>query len=302
MSLLGVLTLPALSQNIAAASTQTTTPPDATDAVDAGVKVATPVEQRILYLRRLLKSKTGERMKASEDGNVHAILAAVHEDLARASAAVKAGNRADAERLAKNALLNIMNASRMIPDKDDNDQSALEARYNELRQGLNVFQQAHNRNFQRITHEDGTEAGATYDSLAVQTLIGKADLMAAEGDFAAANTLLKEAQAAITGALREMLHTRTLVHELKLDTPKAEYDYELQRYRGYAELIPVAIEVKIPSPEIQALMKELAEKAQAIADQAQRKANNGEYPTAIGMLLEATDEVREALWKAGVTM
>src|SRR3569832_1434881 len=95
---------------------------------------------------------------------------------------------------------------------------------------------------------------------------------------------------------------RTLVHEVTLVTPEDEYRYELQRYHGYVEQIPVAIEMRVPPPATVTSKRASVDKAQWKLEQAESKAGAGDYPVAIRMVLDATDEVRSALRQAGVEM
>jgi hypothetical protein len=48
----------------------------------------------------------------------------------------------------------------------------------------------------------------------------------------------------ITAAIQKMLNSQTIVYDLNFETPQEEYEYELKRFGGYEELIPVAVEQK----------------------------------------------------------
>src|SRR3569832_2285822 len=150
----------------------------------------------------------------------------------------------------------------------------------------------------------GDEAAAVtgVDGQGVAHLVEEAEQKAKGGGYAEANALLAEAQEQVTGAIRQMMQHRTLVHEVTLDTPEDEYRYELQRYHGYVELIPVAIEMRVPPPATVTSMRASVDKAQWMLEQAEGKAGAGDYPVAIRMVLDATDEVRSALRQAGVEM
>ena len=113
---------------------------------------------------------------------------------------------------------------------------------------------------------------------------------------------LNEAQAIVTSSLQGMLNNKQLVIELDIDTPEKEYFYELRRYQGYEDLIPVAIDVKKPTEMAIDTMHKLSEKAQWMSEQARSKALAGDYPVAIRMMMDATDVVKQALRVAGVTM
>ncbi len=265
------------------------------------VQSATPTTQKIIYLERLLGSVSGRRLAESDDPTVRRQLKLTRQELAAARQAWEQNQAARADTHVQSAFAAMTVASRRLPSSDATDQQAERSRYQQLRDGIDVFRQAHARNTQRLKATEG-DAGRGYDVLAVENLVSQAAQRAAVHDYAAAIVSLQQAQALVTGALRGMMHQRTLVHELDLNSPEAEFDYEYRRYLGYVELIPVAIEDLAPSEQTEADMQGAAEKAAWMAAQAQDRAQRGDHPVAIRMLLDATELVRGALRWAGVSM
>lgn len=267
-----------------------------------GVQASTPVTQRLAYIESLLQSKTGLRLTASADPEVQQLLAQLRERLAKAKDAAQAGDTARAEQWSREVMAGLMEASRRLPSEDEDDRRAEQLRYQNLRQGIEVFQQAHQRNSSRLSAEEGNAAVVDFDADTVAGWVRDGDHAALGGDYVTANAFLINAQQAITGALRGMLNNRTLVHELNIDTAEGEYQYELQRYQGYADLIPVAIDLRSPPPQTISEMLALMDKAQWMVQQAGLTADKGDYPVAIRMVLDATAAVRTALRGAGVDM
>src|SRR3569623_75325 len=265
------------------------------------IAVATPAAQRSGNFERRRGAGTGTRVAASDDAAVKSSLAEARTLLTRAKAALAAGDEAAAVMDVHQALGAFMAASRRLPSEDSADLESQAARYQNLRQGIDVFLQAHQRNARRLSAEGG-KAVAGFDGQGVAHLVEEAEQKAKGGGYAEANALLAEAQEQVTGAIRQMMQHRTLVHEVTLDTPEDEYRYELQRYHGYVELIPVAIEMRVPPPATVTSMRASVDKAQWMLEQAEGKAGAGDYPVAIRMVLDATDEVRSALRQAGVEM
>lgn len=266
------------------------------------VREATPVDQRIVNFERLLHSVSGERVAASGDAGARRLLSQSRDAHARAKAALAAGDTDAAKASMNEALAKFMEASRRLPDEDPADAQVLEARYRTLRQGLEVFQQAHQRNFDRVQTAEGAGSGVEFDAAAVARLVAEAEQKAQHADYAAANALLTMAQQQVTGAIRGMMQHRTLVHEVVINTPRHEYEYELRRFQAYVELVPVAIEMRVPPEATVTSMRASVDKAQWMLEQAGDKAHAGDYPVAIRMVLDATDEVRKALRDAGVEM
>lgn len=263
---------------------------------------STPVDQQIANFERLLRSASGQRVAKSEVIEVRELLSQSRDALAKAKVELATGDSAVAKARMSEALAKFMEASKRLPDEDATSEQALVARYHNLRQGIEVFQQAYERNARRVREAEGASAVMPFDAAAVARTIKEAEQKAGVEDYAVANELLTEAQRQVTDAIRGMMHHRTLVHEVKLDTPEDEYRYELQRFQGYVDLIPIAIEMRAPSEEIAASMRASADKAHWMIEQARGKVGAGDYPVAIRMVLDATDEVRKALRGAGVEM
>ncbi len=270
---------------------------------DSGaVQASTPVAQRLAYIESLLQSQTGLRLAASTDPQVKQLLSQLRERLAKAKTAAQADDTMRAEQWSREIMVSLMEASRRLPGNDEDERRAQQMSYQNLRQGIEVFQQAHQRNSSRLSAKEGKTAVVGFDAETVAGWVRDGDRAALGGDYVTANAFLLNAQQAITAALRDMLNHRTLVHELKIDTAEDEYNYELQRYQGYADLIPVAIDMRSPPPQTISEMLAVMDKAQWMVQQARLTAGKGDYPVAIRMLLDATDAVRTALRAAGVDM
>jgi cellobiose-specific phosphotransferase system component IIA len=139
------------------------------------------------------------------------------------------------------------------------------------------------------------------DEKKLDATLAEAAAQAKKQNYVRANTLLQQAQKMATGGLHKILNSKTIVYDLKFDSPADEYEYELKRFAGYEELIPVAIEAKNPTPGAIKLMESFLGKARSRRDEAAAKAKEGDYPTAIAMLLQATKTVRRALRMVGVS-
>lgn len=258
------------------------------------VSAATSVELRLAYLEKLLQSRTGQRLKEHQQG----VAAQSEQLLADARTALTQGDRQRADQLVKQGLHQIMVATQALP-QDPDELNRLKKRYENLRQGLNKFSHAEADNRERFK-VGGQEQSD--DAAAITKMVAAADAAAVNGEYEKAIGQLKQAQALVTASLQNMLNHKQLVIELDIGTPEKEYFYELRRYLGYEELIPVALEVKQPEPSVAEQMQQLGERARWMAEQAREKAIAAEYPVAIRMMMDATDVVRQALRMAGVTM
>lgn len=266
-------------------------------AVPRDVSASTSVETRLDYVEKLLQSRSGKRLQAAKGSSAYQNTQRLLND---AHAALKQGQRDKADALTKQGLATFMKGVRELPE-DPEEIERMKARFDNLRTGLEKFVYAQTDNRERMTKENGATA-ADYNKSKVAELMSYADIDAAEGNYDKAISRLNEAQTIVTASIQGMLNHKTLVSELDVSTPEKEYFYELRRYLGYEELIPVAIEVKSPAAPLVERMKEMGEKAKWMADQARQKAIEQDYPVAIRMIMDATSVVREALKIAGVDM
>lgn len=270
--------------------------PTILSAAPRDVSHSTSAELRMNYLNKLLESKSGQRLALHNEGKTKAKIDAMIDE---AQVAMAAGKDDKADKIAKDALKALMGAMRELPENPE-ELARFKARYQDMRQGLEKFSYAQEDNKERFAEEDN--AAKEYNRDQVDQLIKKADALAQQDRYEQAVVVLNEAQSIVTSSLQGLLNNKQLVIELDISTPEKEYFYELRRYMGYEELIPVAIDVKKPSDMAAKTMLELGEKAKWMSEQARDKAIEGDYPVAIRMMMDATGVVKQALRMAGVYM
>ncbi len=272
----------------------TTTMMPLVQAAPRDVSASTSVELRVEYLEKLLQSRTGLRLKEHQQGAVTEI----SQQLSKARTALAKGDSAQANQQVREGLRRLMIATKALPP-DPEESRRHQARYENLLQGLRKFSFAETDNKERFNI---SENGNGDNQARIAKLVKAAEVAAAKGLYEIAASHLQEAQVVVTASLQSMLNHKQLVNELDISTPEKEYYYELRRYLGYEELIPVALDVKKPELAIADQMQQLGKKARWMTEQAQQKAIAKEYPIAIRMMMDATDVVRQALGMAGVTM
>ena len=153
--------------------------------------------------------------------------------------------------------------------------------------------QSAKKNKEKVSH---------YDQKEVKKLKASAASLAKSKKFAKARKEISLAERLVSESLNTMLGSKTIVYELKFETPKDEYDYEVKRYVGYLELIPVALEVKKPRPASIKLMESYRKKGEFFAGKAEESIKAGRYEEAIVVIKDATKEVRRGLMILGVSM
>ncbi len=257
------------------------------------------VKQKLMFAEMMVNGQGAKRVMASSDAEAKELLQEAKKDIAASREKLLAGALPEALALADKALKSVGEASRRVPSEDANAQQA--KHYEELKRGLADFEASYANNYGRLAKAGKVPAEAVYDKAKIAALKSEAGVLASKGEYAKANAKLEAAQSDVTMALHKMLDSQTLVYDLKFATPADEFDYELKRFTGYEELIPVAVEMKKPAPGALKLMDSFVEKARKRRDEAIDKAKSGDYPVAISMMREATKTVRRALRMVGVS-
>ncbi|WP_455205288.1 hypothetical protein [Kaarinaea lacus] len=266
-------------------------------APQAEVSVAM-VNQKIMFVDMLLKSSSSKRVTSSNNDEAKAMQANAEKLASSAKEKLKSGDNQVAYANAEEALSLLKQAARLVPSEEE--AAELKERHSELKTSLANFEQSHEENYKRIVKTKGEAAAVDYDKTQVASLKTQSDELAKKGDYVNANKSLEKAQHMITEAIQKMLHAQTIVYDLNFETPQEEYEYELKRFVGYEELIPVAVEQKKPKEGAKKLMETYWKKGQQMRDAAVQKAEAGEWSVAIAMLQDATKEVRRALRMVGV--
>lgn len=278
-------------------------PKRATSQAPGGSATAMPlsesdIKQKLQYAGVLFMSKSYKRVAASNHAEAKGLLEQAKQKLADAKTALGSDKLTEAAVLADESMRLFNNASRLVPSEDM--LSEQKNRYQGLLKELETAKQSHKQNFDRMVAKKGASGGVKYDANQVAKLTAESEALANKGDFEKAGDAVAKAEGLITGAISQMLAGQEIVYQLNIDTPEGEFKYELDRYLGYEELIPIAIENKQPNEGQMTLIKTSADKGKWMAEEARKKAAEGDYPLAIRMIMDATEKVRSALRVLGV--
>ncbi len=277
-----------LAACVALSSTAAATPRD--------VSHSTPLEVRLAYLDNLLDSRSGQRLLQHQ----HAIYAEVSELFGRARQALTQNHPERADQLAREGFGKLMKALKSLPD-DSEEIARLQRRYEALYQSVEKLIYAEEEARATVAEQEG-EQPEGIDPEIIGRIVEKAKEDAGRKEYEKAIARLDEVYRTVTASIQGMLNNRQVVIKLDIGTPEKEYFYELRRFQGYEELIPIAIEVKKPSEMVAGMLLKARDKANWMADQAREKAIEGDYPVAIRMMMDATMEIKNALRLVGVNM
>jgi len=257
------------------------------------------VNQKIMFADMLLKSKTSQTVLNSHIPEAVALQDKAKTALQTAKDKLKSGDTNAAYKNADQAVVLLQQSSKLVPNESEI--AHLKDLNKELLTSIEHFEASHKENFDRVKEERGAKAAVDYDRKQVDALKNSAKQAAAKGDYRHANQDLERAQRLITEALHSMLDKQTIVYDLNFKTAEDEYKYELKRFGGYEELIPIAVEQKKPNEGVKQLVDTYVKKGQKLHDMALQKAKEKDFPTAIAMLQDATLEVQRALRMMGVS-
>jgi hypothetical protein len=257
------------------------------------------VNQKIMFANMLMSSKNTQSIAKSNISEAVDLFKKAETSLESAKSQLKAGDTSNAYANAENAITLLKKSSKLVPNESQ--LALMKERNKELLVSVKDFEDSHKENYERILKKQGKDAAVDYDKKKVGQLKSSASDLAKKGDYGKANKNLEEAQHIVTAAIHKMLNNQTIVYDLKFENAEEEYEYELKRFEGYAELIPIAVEQKKPAEGAKKLMESFVDKGTKLRDRAIQKAKDGDFPTAIAMLQDATKDVRRGLRMIGVS-
>ncbi len=259
---------------------------------------ASKVKQKLMFAEMMSKSRSAKRVLASQNSEAKRLLNNAKSLISNGRRKSQSGELSEALSLADRSLKMMIEATRLVPGEEE--MAQLADSYKSSLVEIKDYQNSHKANLTRLEKLGTVSNDARYNETDVALKLSAAQVYADKKDYIRANALLGEVQQLIIAALHKMLDSTTIVYDLNFATAADEYNYELKRFIGYEELIPIAIEAKKPAPGAIKLMQSFHEKARKRRDQAVVKAASGEYGDAIAMLHQATKTVRRALRMVGV--
>ena len=249
------------------------------------------VKQKIAYVGMLMQFK-GKTLPAPQ-------LKMIEEKLDTAKSLEKQGDLAGSLAIAEEAAALFKKKAEVIgPSKEEIAEQ--KEGYNDLMITLEAFVDSHLASYKQAK-EEGRKT-VSYDSDAVEALLLDADKLAKQEKYEEAGKSVQKASRLVTKALNLMLNEQTITYDLNFKTPADEFAYEVTRYKGYEELIPVAIEVKKPDPAKIKYSKTFTDKAEFFRGKAVEAAEAERWEEALVVIKDATIEMRRGLRILGVSM
>jgi hypothetical protein len=255
------------------------------------------IDSKLKLLAKLV-NESAAAARISDSGNERALelLAEARTAWQQASRARDSGNLNASEQHVKQGLQAISSASRMVEDVGRAN-TVQQQRYQQLRKRVLSFSEA----FQRAAAEKPGQSVSDYLNLAeVSGLLKEAEGLAHEGDYVAANRRLVKAADAVELALSLARDKQTLVHELKFESPEEEYAYEIERNKGYQQLIDLLKHKRAGSDTKLVYVQKMIVENDQLCEDAEALVRQGDVQAAIRELEKGTNKLEMALRASGV--
>jgi hypothetical protein len=143
-------------------------------------------------------------------------------------------------------------------------------------------------------------AGGAGDVTAAIGLVSVARTHALEGRYEQANQALMQAERHVLDGMNRTLNATTLDYTVRASSPAEEFQNELARHKGLAELVPLAVRDLKPRPDALALIERYGETSTTLYGQALQHFQSGEVTQALVHIRNATQYVQRALLAAGL--
>jgi hypothetical protein len=256
--------------------------------------VRAQVQQRITLASRLI-SDSGAAQRIAGSGNQQAV---AHLDegrvhLALAQDLLTRGDLGGARRAVDDALRHLGQARRLAPDTGAR-KAAAQQRYEAVLSSVERLMDAWR------ARAGAPDAGSAEGIAAVVGMPEVARARQREGLFDEANQALALAERQMLGAMNRSLHATTLDYTVRAGSPAEELQQEGDRYRGFAELLPLAIRDLKPRADALWLAERYAETSRNLHAQAQQAAQGNDLPQALAQLRSATLYMQRALQATGL--
>ncbi len=249
------------------------------------------LEQKLKLVARLVSdSPSAQRIATS--GNAEAV---AHLDEGRVHHALATdllakGDLAGARKAADHALHHLSMARRSAPDAPARREAARQ-RHDQLLASVERLVEALRA---RTRSDEATDLTSAIGLLSV------ARQHAQDGRYDEANQALAQAERHVLAGMTRTLDATTLDYTVRAASPVEEFQNELARHKGLAELVPLAVRDLRPRPDAMALIDRYGETSTQLHGQALQQFQAGEIAQALTHLRNATLYVQRALLAAGL--
>jgi hypothetical protein len=253
------------------------------------------LEQRIRLASRLIDdASTAQRIAGSGHAQAQSYFDIGRLHHAMAEDAMQRGDLGAARRAVDEALRHVGLARRLVPDAPAR-QAASRRRAEQMQDNLERLTDGWPGRHDR----DGVMDGDLHAALG---LMATARYFAEAGRHEEAVHTLRTAEHHVLAGMRQVLQSREIDYTQRAGTPEQEFQLELQRHQGLADLVPLAVNELKPRADAAALIERYGETSRTLRVQAQQQAQTGDTAGALAHIHNAILFVQRALQAAGVAL
>ena len=254
------------------------------------------MQQKSLFLENLMsKSVSSQTIESSGNGQSKAQLEKARALVAAAKEDLQKNRTAEADAKLDQALALVNAETRTLSERRVAGERLKEA-YDKRLKAVRTFITA----YSRVAQEKGAGSSAAKETAALTKIVADAESLAAQGHMAEAKTKLDHAYTQTTAGLRQMRRGDTLVRSLKFESPKDEYEYELDRNESHQMLLKLALADNAPAPAQASQIEQIRMSAAKLRSEGERQGKSGDYKTAIKTLESSTTELLKAIRMSGL--
>lgn len=257
------------------------------------------VEQKLAFLKRVLSdSPAVRRIEAGNNAEARKYLAGAQQNYRNAVLSVKNNDMAGADQQLNQATLSIGKARQLAPDPLARNLEH-QMRYAQMLASVESLRISYQRHLQRTPPPTGAAAS---DALLVKVaqLVDSAKTLAEAERVAPANKALAEAERSLMVGIGRVLGSKTIEYTQRFESVAEEYAYELDRNRGYADLIPIALNEFKPGAAVIREAQSFLDANRGLREQAQRRAAAKDYRAGLTALRIGTTQLQKGLAAAGL--
>ncbi|MDH5617529.1 MAG: hypothetical protein OEZ11_02720 [Gammaproteobacteria bacterium] len=262
-------------------------------AASAATASGDPLAKRLAMVHTLLFESSAA--KQIEGSDTEAALAKRREAISLYETAAAGGSMETRQAQLNQAVAMLYEAVGLVSDGAGGEQKARRD-FENRQSSLQALLSAH----ERIMKEKGKSQLHTLLLAEIEEDSEMAEALLAEGQFVEARVHLDRAYEVTMLSVEHARTGETLTRELKFDTPKDEYAYELDRNDTHRMLVKMLLKEKLESQSTQNRIAGFMEAADSYRDMALQHADAGDFIEAIDALELSTNELVKAIRGAGV--
>ena len=152
--------------------------------------------------------------------------------------------------------------------------------------------------YDRITKEKGIDPGRLHQ--VVERQLSEAKRLKTSGRVVEGRDVLDKAYVATKVAIEQLRGGDTLVRTLHFESKEEEYHYEVDRNDTHKMLVTLLLKEEAKSGGKGRLVEQFMSKAAKVRDDAEKKANQGNYEAAVEIMEQSTKQIIRAIRSAGI--